>query len=151
MHSSYGVHLIAVLSRPTAGTTRCRRPPPQYRSSSMRRRVLLCLTLITMSACNGDNVIKPTASPTAPSKDISDATHSGLSMASNPDFFFLPPMVKDASGSPLWNAGAFNAGLHPTVEICALVAADTAQATAAPCAASPTTLNATADATAEQY
>src|SRR4051794_24457212 len=103
-------------------------PPPQYRSSSMRRRVLLCLTLITMSACNGDNVIKPTASPTPPSKDISDATHSPQSRVSTPVFFSLPPMVKDASGSSLWNAGAFNASLHPTVEICGLVAADTLQA-----------------------
>jgi hypothetical protein len=85
----------------------------------MRRRVLLCLTLIAMSACNGDKIVQPIASPTSHTNDISDATHSGLTLASNPDFFFLPPMVKNPSGSPLWNAGAFNGALHPTVEICA--------------------------------
>jgi hypothetical protein len=117
----------------------------------MRRRVLLYLTLIAVSACNGDNVSKPTASPTPPSADISDATHSALSMPSNPDFFFLPPMVKDPSGSSLWNAGAFNPALRPTVEICGLVAADTTQATAAACMAQPTVLTATVDGGAEQY
>jgi hypothetical protein len=81
----------------------------------MRRRVLLCLTLIAMSACNGDKVVEPSVSPTAPTKDISDGANG---LGSNKDFFFLPPMVKNPSSHPDWNAGAFNAGLRPRVEIC---------------------------------
>jgi len=86
----------------------------------MRRRVLLCLTLIfAMSACNGDRVGTPIGSAAKPSNDISDAVHT----AGNPDFFFLPPMVKNPSGSTYWDAGAFNPNLRPTVEICASSAA----------------------------
>lgn len=90
----------------------------------MRRRVLLCLTLISMSACSGDKVVQPTASPTAPTKEISDAIHVADGFASNPDFFFLPPMVPDPGGSSYWNAGAFNGTLRPTVEICEFLNAD---------------------------
>lgn len=89
----------------------------------MRRCVMLCLTLIMLSACNGDRVVEPTMSRTSPTNDISDATHTGVGLASNPDFFFLPPMVKNPSASLLWNAGAFNASLRPTVDICASAAA----------------------------
>ena len=85
----------------------------------MRRRVLLCLTLIfAMSACNGDRVGTPIGSATKPTNDISDATHSGDGLASNPDFFFLPPMVKQPGTDLPWNVGAFNPNLRPIVEIC---------------------------------
>lgn len=81
----------------------------------MRRRVLLCLTLIfAMSACNGDRVGTPIGSPTSNTKQISDATHS----AGNRDFFFLPPMVPNPSGTTYWEEGTFNPHLAPTVEIC---------------------------------
>ncbi|MEO7712531.1 MAG: hypothetical protein ABIV10_06390, partial [Gemmatimonadaceae bacterium] len=84
----------------------------------MRRRVLLCLTLIlAMSACNGDRVGTPIGSAAKPSNDISDATHPG-DVASNPDFFFLPPMVKQPGTGAPWDVGAFNPNLRPTVEIC---------------------------------
>ena len=101
----------------------------------MRRRVLLCLTLITMSACNGDRIGQPVdPSATPPVSDISDATHSGDGLASNPDFFFLPPMVKNPSGTVQWNPGAFNAALRPTVEICPSAATLESQVGTAACA-----------------
>ncbi|MCY7379510.1 MAG: hypothetical protein LH467_09270 [Gemmatimonadaceae bacterium] len=102
----------------------------------MRRRVLLCLTLIfAMSACNGDKIGQPIAPPSSNAKQISDAVHS----AGNPDFFFLPPMVSNASSSALWNSGGFNPGLAPTVAICALSATTEAAAAAEACAPAATT------------
>ena len=116
----------------------------------MRRRVLLCLTLTLVSACNGDTVVHPTASPSSPTNAISDATHSAVGYTSNPDFFFLPPMVGNPSGSPSWNDGAFNPNLRPTVEICASQALTEDAVASASCLPS-TSLTATADAGAEQY
>ena len=101
----------------------------------MRRRVLLCLTLIfAMSACNGDRVGTPIGSASKPTNDISDATHTGAGLASNRDFFFLPPMVKNPSGSVYWDAGGFNANLRPTVEICASSAATEEMISVSACA-----------------
>lgn len=116
----------------------------------MRRRVLLCLTLISLSACNGDSVVKPTASP-SPTNAISDATHNAIGFTSNPDFFFLPPMVGNPSGSPKWDAGAFNASLRPTVEICASAALTESTVATSPCTPMPPALAAALDAGAEQY
>lgn len=93
----------------------------------MRRRVLLCLTLISLSACNGDKIGQPISSPLAPpSRSISDGTFA----LGNPDFFFLPPMVKNPSSSPNWTAGGFNGTLHPLVHICEM--SGTTEATATP-------------------
>lgn len=119
----------------------------------MRRRVLLYLTLIAVSACNGDRIAKPGETPAnSPSADISDAVHTGTGFASNPDFFFLPPMVKDPSGSAAWDAGAFNANLRPTVEICAYDAAITTEAgLAGASCGTPTSTLATLVAAAEAY
>jgi hypothetical protein len=117
----------------------------------MRRRMLLCLTLTALSACNGDRAGQPVAtSATTPSKDISDAVHSINDVAGNPDFFLLPPMVKNPSGSPQWDAGAFNAKLHPTVEICASVAKSEAEVLSAACTPL-SALSASVDEGAEQY
>ena len=116
----------------------------------MRRRVLLCLTLIAMSACNGDKVVQPTASPSSSTNAISDATHSALGVASNSDFFFLPPMVKNPSGSPQWNAGAFNPDLKPTVEICDLNATSESGVATASCVAA-TSYSASVSPADEQY
>lgn len=81
----------------------------------MRRRVLLCLTLISLSACNGDKIGQPISSPISPpSRSISDGTFA----LGNPDFFFLPPMVKNPSSNPNWTAGGFNGTLHPIVHVC---------------------------------
>lgn len=117
----------------------------------MRCRVLLCLTLIyAMSACNGDRVGTPIGSAAKPTNDISDATHSGDGLASNRDFFFLPPMVKNPSGSTHWNAGAFNPNLRPTVEICASSAATEPLISVSPCEPLPT-LAATVSLVDEHY
>lgn len=83
----------------------------------MRRRVLLCFVLALASGCRGGDAVRPIADPSAPpSRSISDATHA----SGNPDFFFLPPMVKNPSASPNWNPGAFNGALKPSVDICEL-------------------------------
>ncbi|HUQ45003.1 MAG TPA: hypothetical protein VM033_00045 [Gemmatimonadaceae bacterium] len=109
----------------------------------MRRRVMLCLTLTMLSACNGDKIGQPIATPTSNTKLISDAVHT----VGNPDFFFLPPMVPNPSGGANWDAGAFNASLAPTVEICATTAAGAA------CPSSPAPLSypATLRASDEHY
>ncbi len=107
----------------------------------MRRRVLLCLALILVSACNGDKIGQPIATPTSNTKQISDAVHT----AGNPDFFFLPPMVPNPSGGTNWDAGAFNPSLAPTVEICATATAGAA------CASSPLSYPASLRAADEQY
>jgi hypothetical protein len=89
----------------------------------MRRRVLLCLALMLVSACQGDDATRPKLDPaSSPSPLISDGSHSG----GNPDFFFLPPLVRDpktlpgGAPNPMWNAGASNVDLTPTVRICEL-------------------------------
>jgi hypothetical protein len=92
----------------------------------MRRRVLLCLTLISVSACNGDKIGQPISSPLAPpSRSISDGTFA----LGNPDFFFLPPMMKNPSSNPNWTAGGFNGSLHPIVHICDMTGTTEATAT----------------------
>src|SRR5690349_17819789 len=102
----------------------------------MRRRVLLCLTLITVSACNGDKVATPSSNP--PTKAISDGAHEAKIGPNNPDFFFLPPMVANPSGSANWDAGAFNASLKPTVDVCDLPAKSETDVATATCAAGTT-------------
>ena len=98
----------------------------------MRRRVLLCFVLALASGCQGDDATKPmtTSAPPPPSRIISDGNHSG-----NPDFFFLPPMVPNPSGSPNWNAAGFDGsyvgGRAPIVNICQLPASTTEENIAA--------------------
>jgi hypothetical protein len=120
----------------------------------MRRRVMLCLTLIAMSACNGDKVVQPTDAPTNPSNAISDGNNCVVAgtvcTIGNPDFFFLPPMVQNASTSPEWDAGAFNADLEPIVKICASKALVVADIPTAECIAEADRI-AVADAGAEHY
>src|SRR4051812_25987469 len=112
----------------------------------MRRRVLLCLTLITMSACNGHDATQPGQAPgSSPNRTISDGNNSN----GNRDFFFLPPMVKNPSGTAFWDAGAFNGALHPVVDICDLSATTEAGAAAAACHV--TTSYAAALSGSEQY
>ena len=92
----------------------------------MRRCVLLCLTLITMSACQGSDATMPTLGPASGSdRSISD----GSRPLGNPDFFFLPPMVKNPSADLDWSPGGFNGALTPVVKICAM--SGTTEATAA--------------------
>jgi hypothetical protein len=120
----------------------------------MRRRVLLYLTLIAMSACNGDKLVGPSNAPTNPSNDISDGNNCvtpGVScLKGNPDFFFLPPMVKNPSTSSDWEEGTFNADLEPTIEVCESLAALEKDIASAGCR-SRSTLTAIAEPAAEMY
>lgn len=91
----------------------------------MRRRVLLCLALATASACQGGDSASPVLDPASPpSRAISDGSHCATASIScakgNPDFFFLPPMVRDPRHDPAWDAHAANGSLAPTVDICEL-------------------------------
>lgn len=96
----------------------------------MRRCVLLCLTLVVLSGCRGDDVTKPfAASAPPPSKLISDGNHH----SGNPDFFFLPPLVKNPSGSTNWENGAFDGTRTATVRICELTATSEIEVPLATC------------------
>lgn len=93
----------------------------------MRRRVLLCLALGILSACRGDDATRPNVTDaSSPNKSISDGNHcAALSVGctkGNPDFFFLPPMVREPRGTANWDAGTANPSLSATVEICRLPA-----------------------------
>jgi hypothetical protein len=97
----------------------------------MNRRALLYLSLIVLAGCKvGDNLRGGSVPLSAPGFAIRDGAHLGT--GSNPDFFFLPPMVPDPSGSPNFNAGAFNPNLKPTVKICELVEATPAAVNTGP-------------------
>lgn len=54
--------------------------------------------------------------PTVPAFVISDGAHPG----GNPDFFFLPPLVRNPDQHPNFDAGAFDVGVEPSVLICML-------------------------------
>lgn len=99
----------------------------------MRRHVMMCLVLAGVGGC--ESVVGVTADPLsagAPAFAISDGAHG----SGNPDFFFLPPMVPNASGSGNWNAGAFNGAILPVVKICSLTVTTEAAVASAPCAGS---------------
>ena len=113
----------------------------------MRRRVLLCFVLALASGCQGDVATKPTmtsAPPPPPSRIISDGNHSN----GNPNFFFLPPMVPNPSGSPNWDAGGFDGSFTgaraPLVSICRLNAAAAADVPTAICTSDVPVSNAAA-------
>ena len=85
----------------------------------MYRLVLLSCSILVLLACRDQanpNPVEPNV-PSGPSFAISDGAHGS---GGNPDFFFRPPMVPDASGDPDYTPGAFNPNLSPTVVICAL-------------------------------
>ena len=87
----------------------------------MKGRGLLALAVLSLAlACEGNQ--QPTG-PNAPvdgSQVISDGTRAG----GNPDFFFLPPLVRNPSSNSNFERGKFNNALQPSlsVEICELVA-----------------------------
>lgn len=92
----------------------------------MRSRLLTGIVLISIVGCQAGDSTKPNESPnSAPRLVISDANHS----LGNPDFFFLPPMAADPTGTALFDAGAFNANLQPSIKICALDASTEAGVT----------------------
>lgn len=82
----------------------------------MRSRIALLLAVAALAGCRAGDSTRPEYLNGSPSFLIADATHSN----GNPDFFFLPPMAPDPTGSAKFDAGAFNANLKPTVKICAL-------------------------------
>ena len=71
-------------------------------------------TAVIALACRDQQVLQP---PTrgGPMAVIMDGAHTG-----NPDFFFLPPLVSDPTGSPNFDAAKFNPGLSPVAEVCQL-------------------------------
>src|SRR5262249_15077819 len=80
----------------------------------MNRKLAALTSLIAAVGCASGDQTHPSYVP--PSFLISDGTHS----SGNPDFFWLPPMVKDPTGSPNFDVGKFNPDLDPTITICAL-------------------------------
>ena len=78
----------------------------------MKRAALLLLTAALFAACSDHR--EPTAARSSGlSADISDAGHTSTSFASNPHFWWLPPLV--AAPSP---TGVFNPRLSPVVQVC---------------------------------
>jgi hypothetical protein len=85
----------------------------------------LCLALLVLSACRGQDAMTPSVTtPSSPLTYKSDGNNHG----GNPDFFLLPPLARDPSGSPNYNPGASNVSLTPSVDICALDVSGTTQA-----------------------
>src|SRR3989442_597350 len=76
---------------------------------------VVAVTTVFSVGCTKDQPLQP---PTTggPAFLISDGTHNG----GNPDFFFLPALVPDPSGSPNFLVGTFNSKLSPVVEVCTL-------------------------------
>ncbi len=78
-----------------------------------RERLFLCAALVVVATCgDGTTPIGPVVQPgPLPQFAISDAMHGG-----NPHFFWLPPLVRQASG---YN-GPFDGTQAPLVRICDL-------------------------------
>jgi len=91
----------------------------------MLRRALTIVSLAAVAACSDSMTTVPPDS-TQPSFAISDGARGG-----NPDFFFMPPMVANPSGSPNFNPNDFNPNLLPRIEVCAFASAVTTEAQAA--------------------
>ena len=76
-----------------------------------RPQVSVVVVVCAILACQSDQpVASRLGSPTA---EISDANHAATGFASNPHFFFLPPLV-----SPPNPTGVFNPRLSPVVQVC---------------------------------
>src|SRR5262245_27522764 len=83
----------------------------------MRRGTLGLALLLAVAACQGGDQPNPSS---VPSYYINDGNHSTTANPGNPDFFWLPPMVKDPSKSKNFDVGKFNPDLLPTVTVCEL-------------------------------
>ncbi len=82
----------------------------------MRRLELaLAVTALFAVGCTKDQPVQPPTNA-GPAFLISDGTHAG----GNANFFFLPPLVPDPSGSLNFNAATFNPKLSPVVDVCRL-------------------------------
>ena len=112
------------------------------------------LVILALSGCRAGDSPTPTtpilALPGQPAFVVSD----GATVGGNRDFFFLPPMAKDPSTNPNYQANAFNPNLKPQVRICALAAANATLVTATTlckAGASPYNIVATATLSDGQY
>src|SRR5260221_6669838 len=99
----------------------------------MDPRRLAWLSLAAAAACSEGVTTRPTDSTLAPpSFVISDGSRCTsafpIPCTSNPDFFFLPPMVPDPTGSPNFQAADFNPNLIPLVKVCAFASTVTTEA-----------------------
>jgi len=86
----------------------------------MKGRGLLALAVLSLAlACEGNQRSTGPNAPLDASQVISDGTRAG----GNPDFFFLPPLVKNPVNNSNFERGKFNNALQPSlsVEICQLV------------------------------
>lgn len=82
--------------------------------SRLARLPLAVAAISLMVACQGDRAVTPNIA--SPSFALDDGTRLG----GNPDFFFLPPIVRNPSGDVNFDAGAFNPDLLPVVNVCEL-------------------------------
>jgi hypothetical protein len=101
--------------------TEFRRPDTITSAENFMKARLLVLALLAAGVgCTDTKQPTEPLAPTDASKLISDGANGG-----NPDFFFLPPLVKNPVNNPNYEAGHFNPTLQPvlTVEICLLQAA----------------------------
>ena len=82
----------------------------------MKRLPLVVAVASVLSVACRDRELPLAPASGRPAFLISDGAHTG----GNADFFFLPPLVPDPSGSPNFDGGKFNAQLAPIVEVCEL-------------------------------
>src|SRR5437764_135576 len=92
----------------------CGAVPPW--SLDMKRLPLVVAVASALSVACRDRDLPLAPASGRPAFLISDGAHTG----GNADFFFLPPLVPDPSGSPNFDGGKFNAQLAPIVEVCEL-------------------------------
>src|SRR3990172_2083395 len=85
----------------------------------MRRLTPLALAGAALIVACQDTQVPTTPDVLAPSMDVSDGAHQpSEGPFSNPDFFFLPPLVHDPSTNPDFEPAEFNPQLAPVVRIC---------------------------------
>jgi alpha-tubulin suppressor-like RCC1 family protein len=81
----------------------------------MKPVALACLAVVSLVACTDRQPLQPPGPPGLTALIMDGAHHSG-----NADFFFLPPLASDPTGSPNFDPGKFNPKLSPTAEVCRL-------------------------------
>jgi hypothetical protein len=81
----------------------------------MRQLTCLAVVVVLFAGCRDNSPLQQNQ-PTSLNALIFDGAHSD----GNKDFFFLPPLVSNPTGSPNFDAGKFNSHLAPFVEVCEL-------------------------------
>ena len=107
------------------------------------------LIVLALASCRaGDSTTPISVPPGQPSFAVSD----GVTVGGNRDFFFLPPMAKNPSSNPNYQANAFNPNLKPEVRVCALAATSAASVQIGTlCKSGGYSVSATAALSDEQY